>query len=107
MTDNKKTVIHSVSVISPYDFGTNVADVIRQLNELVNEHGPDVYLDWEPDNWEQYDTSPTPRFVAKIDRLETDEECKVRTEKAEQMLKQQKERDLAEFSRLQKKLGIK
>lgn len=106
MTDNKKTVIHSVSVISPYDFDTNVADVIRQLTDLINEHGPDVYLDWEPDNWEQYDTSPSPRFVAKIDRPETDEEYKVRMEKMNLVLQQQRERDLAEISRLQKKLGL-
>jgi hypothetical protein len=106
MSDGKRTVCKQITVISPYDFDTKVVDVIRQLNELVDEHGPDVYLDWEPDNWEQYDTSPTPRYVVKIDRPETDEEYNVRMEKTAQILKQQKEKDLAEFSRLQKKLGL-
>lgn len=103
----KKIIKVVVEDVSPYEFDTTLSSVKEKVDELIKEHGPDAHLDWDPDHWFPYDSSPSPRFRIRIDREETDEEYKARLEQERKIKEDQDERDRKEFERLKKKFEAK
>lgn len=101
----KNTISVMVDTISPYELDSKVSNVIDRLKSYIDEHGPDVRLDWGKYHYEAYDTEPSPRYRVLVNRLETDEEYARRL--AEEATQQQarEARDRAEFERLQKMFG--
>ncbi len=103
----KKTIRDLKEVISPSDFDTRLSEVKLIIERLIEQYGPDARLDWRPDNWYPYDSSPSPQYHVIVDREETEEEYQDRLGKENELKKLQEEKDLKEFERLRKKFEKK
>ena len=106
-TNSKILINVTVDTISPYDFDTTLGNLKAHIDRLVEEYGADAQLDWDSNHWEQYDTNPSPQYVLRIQREETDAEYAERREKIKKYDKLTEEHDRAEFERLQAKFGEK
>lgn len=92
--------------LAPYEFERELGDLIKFLTELAQRHGNDAYLDWNPNyHYSRYDHEPSPRFLLRKKRPETDAEYQIRMDKEQAEKKQIRDRELAEFRRLQEKYG--
>ena len=74
----KKIITVSLSEISPYELEGTLADVRNQIQSWIEQYGPTARLNWDPDNWPQYNDSPSPQYDIRHDREETEEEYKKR-----------------------------
>jgi hypothetical protein len=104
---NKQIVTVTVSEISPYDFEGTLADMRDKIQGWIDQYGPEVRVNWNPDNWPQYNDSPSPQFEILETRKETDAEWQKRIDVEEKLTKSKAERDLAEYNRLKKLFGDK
>jgi len=97
----------TVGEFDAYDFDTKAVDIIARMQDLVKEHGPDVYLDWDPRHHEPYDSNPSPTYWVKVIRPETDEEWNKRTAEHTEMLSRQEVAEREQYEKLKSKFGEK
>ena len=95
----KKKVSYCVD--SYFDVDDRAVNLIKQLQELVEEHGDSVYLEKERAQYDDY------REVVRVyvTRDETEEEYAERLRKEEVLSEVQKASDLAMLARLKAKYG--
>ncbi len=103
----KKIIQVTVEEFSGYDFDVKASDVIEKMNLLIQQYGPDVRLDYDRDYHYPYDSSPTPMYFVKIQRLETDDEWKKRITEYEFLLKQTEQQEREQLAKLKSKFGEK
>ena len=105
MKNNKRIITENKDYISPYDFATSLGDLHAQIGALIQEHGYNARLDWEPDFHYNYEHNPSPRFNIQIQREETDKEYEIRLagEQAAKEVRESRERE--EYARLKSKFG--
>jgi hypothetical protein len=96
----KFVITEKVEEVSPYDFESTLGSLALKIEAWIHKYGSSARLDWSPDHWFRYDTSPSPRFFVLVDRDETDEEYKLRVSTLKLVEKAQVEKDLAELKRL-------
>lgn len=101
----KRIVKRELRIFSPYDFDGNLGDILSEIQDLVDLYGKDVRLDFEPDFYYPYESSPSPRFVIYGNREETDAEYATRLDREATEKARQDARDLAEFNRLKSKFS--
>lgn len=98
----KRIITVTASEVSPYEFEGTLEAIKTQIQSWIDEHGPDARLNWDPDNWPQYNNSPSPQFEIKIDREENDSEKFWREKNEKDQREVIKKRELAEYERLKK-----
>lgn len=103
----KKIITVTLTDVSPYELEGTLADVAGQIQIWIKQYGPTARLNWDPDNWPQYNDSPSPQYDIRHDREETDEEYNKRIVSEDIQRSTQDERDRKEFERLAKKFGAK
>ena len=103
----KKIITEMLNDVSPYELEGTLEQLLIQVQTWISQYGLTARFNWDPDNWPQYNDSPSPRYEIKIDREETDKEQAIRLEKEEEKKQSQEARDLAEYKRLQKIFGVK
>jgi len=103
----KRIITVNLEDVSPYDFEGTLEQFRRQIDTWIEKFGEEAFLSWDPDNWLQYNDSPSPQYQIKINREETDEEYNRRIVAEDIQRSTQEERDRKEFKRLAKKLGVK
>lgn len=91
--------------MSGYDLDGKVSNVIERLQDIIKTYGPEVTLDWDPNHWESYDSSPSPRYWIKRSRPETDEEMTKRITDEEAIYIQYEERERNQYEALKRKFG--
>jgi hypothetical protein len=106
MTD-RQTITVTALEISPYDFEGTLVDMRNKIRDWIDQYGPCARVNWNPDNWPQYNDSPSPQFEIQVFREETDAEWTKRINTNETLAKMKAERDLAEYNRLKKLFGDK
>ena len=101
------TVTDTLSEISPYEFEGKVLELIARLESLVEQHGVDASINWDPWHHHDYDPNPSPQFTLTVIREETDQEYekRIHAEAVRKSIDEARERE--EFERLQKKFGAK
>lgn len=107
MKKKKLTITETLDQdLAPYEFERNLGELVVFVTELAQRHGNDAYLDWHPNYYySAYDRDPSPRFLLKKKRPETEAEYSLRVNKENAEKKQIADRELAELERLQKKYG--
>lgn len=108
MSKSKRRIINEeVTDISPWEFSITLDKLRDRVNELIDQYGADAELDWEPNFYHPYESSPSPRFAVKKAREENDREYadRVARERADNAARETREK--AEFERLAKKYGSK
>jgi len=91
----KRIITATLTEVSPYELEGTLADVRDLLDRWIREHGQEAKLNWDPDNWPQYNDSPSPQYEIKIDREETDDEYNRRIVAEDIQRSTQEERDPA------------
>lgn len=94
-----------VDVMATYDFEGTLSRIRDRLEDLINQHGPDASLNYDPHFYYDYDHEPTPRYEVYVERDETDDEVKVRLLQNAEHIRKREEAEKAEFERLSKKFG--
>jgi hypothetical protein len=107
INSERKIISEAITEISPYELETTLGKLSERINELISTYGTEAKLDWDPNRNFPYDSSPSPVYYIRVNREETDVEylARLACEKDARIL--QDKRDLADFMRLQKKLGLK
>lgn len=105
MTKQKITITEDS--FSAWEFDMSLGKLRAKVDDLISTYGPDAELDWDPDNWNQYDDNPSPVFRIHTTREETDEEYTARCDRETRNANEHLAREKAEFERLQKKFGKK
>lgn len=104
----RKMIRASVGTMSPYDFDCTVTDIIERLQNLIDEYGDFVTLDYSgaTSDWGDVDSG---EYTIYIKRLETDKEYKQRCREHEWNKKQRSsladaklQKDRKEYERLKK-----
>jgi hypothetical protein len=103
----RKIITVSLTEVSPYELEGTLASLLDQVQTWIDQHGPSARLNWDPDNWPQYNDSASPQYDIRHDREETDEEYNKRIVSEDIQRSTQDERDRKEFDRLAKKFGAK
>jgi hypothetical protein len=93
--------------ISPYELEGPLGDIRILIDKWIQEHGSDARLNWDPDNWPQYQDSPSPQYEIMVSREETDAEFDKRVTEERIRQEAQDARDRKELERLQAKFGVK
>lgn len=109
MSNQRLIITETLYELSPGSLGGGLDEAIQYLQELKNDYrgcltpGSRLRLDWNRDFWYDYDPAPTPMYLLKLDRPETDAEYATRLarESAQQQARELAER--AEYERLAKK----
>jgi hypothetical protein len=102
-----KIITAKVGYSSTYEFEGSLKDVAERIQELIKEHGPEAWLDYNPHYYYDYDNEPSPRYEIYIKREETDDEVKLRRLTEAEEKRKRDEREKKEFERLAKKYGTK
>jgi hypothetical protein len=93
--------------ISTWEFEGPLSLVLKRIQELIEQHGPDARLDYNEHFYYDYDNEPTPRFELYVEREENDAEFKQRLFFQAEHIRKHEEAEKAEFERLQAKFGTK
>ena len=104
--NNRRNVVKTICDVSPYEFEYPLKKLKEKIEEWINEHGEDAYLNWDPHRQEAYDPSPSPIFYLTKLCLETDAEYELRIKTEKERNEAQHRRDVEELERLKKKLGV-
>jgi hypothetical protein len=101
----KRKIWETVDEFSAGYLGGSLESAVEYLQELQAKYGPTVDLFYNKDYYYSYDNSPTPMYIVKITREETDEEYDKRMaeERARETAAAEQERK--EFERLKVKFG--
>jgi hypothetical protein len=91
--------------LSGYDFESSLSSLKDLIQGLIEKYGPDARLDWDPDFYELYNPSPSPKFHVYVRRMENNEEYENRVAQETKRLRENEDRERQEFNRLQKKFG--
>jgi len=102
----KKMINEQVETISPYDLTGSLESLRDRFNELIQKHGADAFIDWNPDNHERYESSPSPQYEIKRLRQETEAEQMKRIAREGEFKNSQEIRELAELERLKQKYSL-
>jgi hypothetical protein len=103
----RKIITVKVGYSSTYEFEGSLKDVAERIQELIKEHGPEAWLDYNPHYYYDYDNEPSPRYEIYIKREETDAEVKQRLMQEAEEKRKREETERKEFERLSKKFGGK
>lgn len=103
----KKFIIDPQCTVSCYELDGTLKKLQDWVTDQIAHYGDSASLSWQPNHWEAYDSSPSPRFEIQISRLETDDEYAARLQAATQRLAEQAEQERKEFERLALKFGKK
>jgi hypothetical protein len=109
MSSQRRIITETLYELSPGRLDGSLEEAIQYLQELKNDYqdrlvpGSSLRLDWCRDFWYNYDPAPTPMYLLKLDRPESDAEYATRIEResAQQQARELAER--AEYERLAKK----
>jgi hypothetical protein len=102
---NKRIIQETIEEVSPHTFDCTLDDVKKMIDGWIKEHGPNAYLDWDPDHWREYDSGPSPIFYLRVEREETDEEREEALAEIQRKAQERTDRDRAEYMRLKEKFG--
>jgi hypothetical protein len=103
----RKIITEKVSYSSTYEFEGSLQSVLERVQELIKEHGPEAWLDYNPHYYYDYDNEPSPRYEIYIKREETDDEVKLRVLSEAEEKRKREDVERKEFERLSKKFGAK
>jgi hypothetical protein len=103
----RKILNLKVDHVSNYEFEGTLANIQERVQDLINEHGPEARLEYNPRFYYDYDNEPSPRYEVVISREETDAEAKQRLMKEAEEIRKRNEHERKEFERLAKKYGAK
>lgn len=105
MTAKKKIISVQADRMSPYDFETSLKSLKLLVEKWIEQFGENARLDFDKNGSDPY--SDSPEYTLLVEREETDAEFDTRVLLENQATLRQVEYDMKEFTRLQKKLGIK
>ncbi len=103
----RKTITETIDEISPWDFSASLGDVKENLERLIKQHGVGAILYWQADHHYAYDSNPSPIFLLRKERAETDKEFDDRVASEKRLAADILQREQEEFERLSKKFGKK
>jgi hypothetical protein len=103
----RHTITATVDEFSGYEFDGKILDIISKLADLVAKHGPEVTLDYDSNYYHPYESTPSPRFNVRIERLETIPEWEKRVTEYETHMANVAEAERKQYEALKAKFGDK
>ena len=94
-----------VDDISTWEFEGTLATVLERVQSLIDRHGHDARVNYNPHFYYDYDNEPSPRYELYVEREENDAEVKQRLFEQAEYTRKREEAEKAEFERLSKKFG--
>lgn len=86
-----------------YRLEGKLSEVMAEIQSLIDTHGENAVLDFDPHHYDAYDEYPSPQFSVMIDRKETDSEYANRLAMVADAKTRRETAEAAEYDRLKKK----
>lgn len=101
-----KLIVRKVAkTFYPYRIEGKLSEVMAEIQSLIDTHGEDAMLDFDPHHYEPYVNEPSPQFRVMIYREETDNEYATRLAIVADAKAEREAAEAAEYERLKKKFG--
>lgn len=100
MVQQRKNISVIRATISPYEFEGKFECIAEIVQKYLQQYGPEAMVYWEPEYYRSGGTDPSPCFVIRTFREETDEEFAARFEKEETLRKMKEQQDWETYQRL-------